>query len=192
MKTKLSILIFSIILLSLKSFSQTNNTIKDAIKKHNREIVFANQPIEPGNETGLISEYEIGNPLYFRFYMDSTVKQFIDKWKYSTAPITKFKFFMITFYIDDVYKAYKTKSSAQLTKENIETLNTYGGELASKAETTHTENVDFTKEYAEFIQKNTTQLQGSHKIKLEIFMSDGTSKYERYATGVIKTKMDIA
>jgi hypothetical protein len=191
MKTQASIALITLMtFLSFKSFAQTEKNLKNSIKNHTREIVFAGGPIEPGNETNLLTEYEIGSPLYIRFYMDSTIKQFIDKWKYSSVPVTKFKYFMIIFYIDDVYKAYKTKSSPQLIEDNIKTLNTYGVELANKTEGSNIESANFTKEYTEFIQKNSTQLLGAHKIKLEVYMSDGTAKYEKYATGVIKTKMD--
>ena len=122
--------------------------------------------------------------------MDSTIKQFIDKWKYSNTSVSKFSYFLITFYIDDVYKTYKTKSVPQLTKENIESLKSYGLQLADKSEGSDAVNLNFTKEYFDFTQKNSSQLQGNHKIKFEIFMSDGKAKFQEYASGSIKTKMN--
>jgi hypothetical protein len=187
---KLNLVLVALPILLATISSQAQGDYSASIKKHNREIVFSNKPITPGDESTLITEYHNASPLYVRFYMDSTVRQFIDKWKYSNVPVIKFKYFMVMFYIDDVYKAFKTKPSPQLTEENIKTLNTYGIELSGTSESSTVESANFTKEFAEFIQKNTVQLEGEHKIKLEVFMSDGTAKYSKYATGIIKTKMD--
>jgi hypothetical protein len=179
MKTSTHLLFICMTAFSLTAYSITGNDYSSSIKKHNREIVFSHKAIEPGDEGALINEYHSGDPLYFRFYMDSTVKQFITRWGYGKGP-DRFKYFQIRLFLDDQFHDYIVYQIPQFNEE-MATLNTFGADLVSPPGTTEKGS------HINTAFNHHVNLHKGGKLRIEIYMCDGGGTYyQKYASATLK------
>ena len=171
----------SLLLLILTLTMAAQNTVS---KKYNRKIVFSKSEIITGqeNESAFISEYKPGEPLYYKLFMDSTIKQFLEKWRHAKSAPSTFKFFYTKYYIDDVYTSGYKIDLSTLTDDQFMNTSTFGAALSGGS---GSDPYKMDERFKEFLGTAGDKLNGKHKIKIEVFMYDKYHVYEMFGSGTL-------
>jgi hypothetical protein len=155
-------------------------------------MVFSNKDIIPGseNEADFITDYRIGDDLYYRVYQDTTIGQYIELWGLDRYPVKQFKHILFKFYIDDQYVNEYFKVLTTLNDDEFFAISSFGSVMRSEQSCTGL--FCMTDEFRDFCMLYKDRLKGSHKIRIESYMFNKTSYYVHYGTGVVNTTTDDA
>lgn len=138
-------------------------------KQHLKKLLFSAKPM--GAEltgTEITGTYTVGQPLYYRVFMDNNWKNYITKAYGKTYPLSFFHSVYLKFYMDGK-EIYGESAGIEMTDEQKATLTTFAGTaIYDKPGGNDKMTLDYV--FRHLLFKHNHEMSGTHTVKIEMYM----------------------